>query len=170
LPSLNNPQIRLMRRGQVYGISAKRVMTDPRLDTVLRAGDKVVIEEDPRYFLSLGAAANEALHPFPRDDLSALDAMSVIGGVSDSRADPKGILILREYPETALRNDGTGPHESRVVFVLDLTSADGLFSARKFPIRSGDLIYVTESAVTSTQTVFNLISSLFVVSNQASNL
>ena len=169
-PSLTNPQVRLMRGGRVYGIAAARLMADPRFDTVLRGGDKVVIEEDRRYFLSLGAAAQEAMHPFPRDDLSALDAMSVIGGVSDSRADPKGILILREYPETALRDDGTGPRRGRVVFVLDLTSADGLFSARKFPIRSGDLIYATESAVTSTQTVFNLISSLFVVTNQASDL
>jgi polysaccharide biosynthesis/export protein len=53
-----------------------------------------------------------------------------------------------------------------VVFTLDLTSADGLFSAGQFRIHSGDLVYATESPVTRAQTILSLIGSAFGVAAQ----
>ena len=41
----------------------------------------------------------------------------------------------------------------------DLTTADGLFSAGEFRILSGDLVYATESPVTSASTVFGILGS-----------
>ncbi len=169
-PALNNPQITLMRGGSVYGTSIDRLFEDPRLDATLRGGDRVIVEADERYFLSLGAAGTEAMHPFPRDVVTALDALSIVGGVSDSRADPQGILILRAYPSSAVRADGSGPPHQRVVFTLDLTSADGLFSAGQFRILSGDLVYATESPVTAAQTIMALIGSGFGLVGRATAL
>lgn len=155
-----NPQIKLMRGAQIYGIALKRVFDDPALDTTLVGGDRIIIEDDDRYFLSLGAAGSEALHKFPKAHVTALDALSIIGGVSDARADPQGILILREYASSAVRADiHKGPPQTRVVFTIDLTQADGLFSAGKFQIQPKDLIYATESPVTSAQTVFGILGS-----------
>jgi polysaccharide export outer membrane protein len=159
--SLNNPQVTLMRGGQLYGTSVERLFRDPRLDTTLRGGDRVIVEADDRYFLSLGAAGSEAMHRFPKDTVTALDALSIVGGVSEARADPQGVLILRGYPSSVVRADGSGPPHTRVVFTIDLTSADGLFSAGQFRILSGDLIYATESPVTSAQTIMTLIGSGF---------
>jgi polysaccharide export outer membrane protein len=48
-----------------------------------------------------------------------------------------------------------------VVFTIDLTSSDGLFSAGAFAINSQDTVLVTESPVNTAQTVFSLIGSLF---------
>ncbi len=159
--ALNNPQIRLIRGDDIYGTSVDRLFANPDLDTTLRGGDKVIVQADDRYFLSLGAAGSEAVHPFTKDRFSALEALSIIGGVSDTRADPQGILVLRQYPASALRQDGTGPSQDRVVFALDLTSADGLFSAGQFRILSGDLVYATESPVTRAQTILSLIGNAF---------
>lgn len=159
--ALNNPRIRLQRGDRIYGTSVERLLETPRLNTTLVGGDRVYVEADDRRFLSLGAAGQEAVHPFPRDRLSALEAMSIIGGVSDSRANIQGILVLRRYPQSAVRADRTGPAHARTVFVIDLTTADGLFSAGEFLIRDGDLVYVTESPLTGTQTIFNLIGSAF---------
>lgn len=169
-PALVNPQIRLRRAGRIYGTSVARLYADPGLDTLLHGGDQVIVEQDPRQFLSLGAAGQQSHHRFPQDRVTALDAMAIIGGVDSRRADPGGILILREYPDSALRTDGTGPALPRVVFTLDLTSADGLFSARNFDIHAGDLVLVTESPITSAQTIFGLIGSVFGVANQTANL
>ncbi len=169
-PALNNPQIRLMRHGQIYGTSISRLYSEPHLDTRLHGGDRVIVENDDRYFLSLGAASSQAQHAFPQDIVSALDAISIIGGVNSSRADPEGILILREYPNEALRPGMRGPRQEQVVFTLDLTTADGLFSARNFRIQSGDLVLATESPVNSVQTVFSLVGSVFGLANTASNL
>jgi len=166
--TLKNPQIRLMRGGSIYGTSVARLFAEPSLDTTLRGGDKVIVQEDSRYFLSLGAAGSEAIQPFTKDTVSALDALSIIGGISDSRADPKGILILREYPQKAVAglSGKPGPDKAQVVFALDLTSADGLFSARNFRINPGDLVLATESPVTKAQTIFGLIGSSFGLARQ----
>ena len=167
---LVNPQVRLIRGGDIYGTSVARLFESPNLDTLLHGGDQVYVEEDRRYFLSLGAAGTQSQHLFPQDRVTALDAMSIIGGVNSSRGDPGGILILREYPDSAVRPDARGPDQARVVFTLDLTSADGLFSARNFRIHPGDLVLVTESPITSAQTIFGLIGSAIGLANQGSNL
>lgn len=167
-PGLRNPQLRLVRGSTIYGISARRLMEDPRFDTVLRGGDKVIVEEDSRYFLSLGAASQQNQIHFPQDDVSALDAMALLGGVAAARANPEGILIMRDYPDRALRADGSGPDRRRMVFTLDLTTADGLFSARKFRIEPGDLVLVTESPINSLRTVLGLIGQGVGLANAAS--
>ncbi|SEN47885.1 polysaccharide export outer membrane protein [Loktanella fryxellensis] len=178
IPELSNPQVRLFRGSQAYGIGLDRLFEDPALDTVVQGGDRIVVTADDRYFLSLGAAANEALHPFPKASVTALDAMSIVGGVAEARGNPQAILILREYPASAVRAvapaDGqtgpvfssAGPPQERVVFTIDLTKADGLFSAGTFQIQPGDLVYVTESPLGAANTVVGLFGNLILASNR----
>ena len=155
---MTNPQVRLLRDGRVYRIALERLTEDPRLDTILRGGDTVSIEEDKRRFIALGAAGQQNLIPFDRDRITALDAVSMIGGVSATRGAPGGILVLREYPESAVRPDAVeGPDRSRVVFTMNLTNADGLFSARHFKIAPDDLVLVTEAPITSVRTILSLV-------------
>jgi polysaccharide export outer membrane protein len=163
--SLTNPQVRLQRNGRMFGISADRLFNSPNLDTTLVGGDKIFVQDDDRTFLSLGAAGTEAVHPFPTDTVTALEALSIIGGVTDNRANPKGILILRQYPLANITTDRSGPDHPRTVFTLDLTTADGLFSADQFEIQSGDLIYVTESPITAAQSIFGLLGSVIGLNN-----
>lgn len=164
---LNNPQIRLVRGGAIYGTSVDELLNHPRLDTLLRGGDRVFVEADARYFLSFGAAGREDLHIFTKDHVSAMDAVAIMGGLQDHRADPRGLLILREYPGSALRAGVRGPRQTRVVFALDLTSPDGLFSARKFQINPDDLVMVTESPINDALTISNLIGNFFGVFSAA---
>lgn len=165
--NLNNPQIRLMRNGQIYGTSVDKLLNDPRLDTLLRGGDRVFLEEDERYFLSFGATGEEDLHIFTKDEMSAMDAVSIMGGFQDNKADPKGLLILREYSASATRAGVRGPRQTRVVFTLDLTTADGLFSARTFRINPDDLVMATESPINDALTVSNVIGNFFGVFSRA---
>lgn len=169
-PGLRNPVVRLIRDGRSYEIRAESLTANPRLNTTLRGDDKVVIESDKRYFTALGATGREMLVYFDRETYTAMEALSVIGGLSDSRADLKSVLVLRDYPAKALRKDGTGPEQQQVVFVFDLTSADGLFAARKFQINPDDTVFATEALVTSARTVLGLIGSVVGISNTASNL
>ena len=163
---MRNPRVRLLRGTKTYVASVAQLYTDPALDTTLRGGDKVIVAEDTRYFLSLGAAGKESQFYFEKDNVSALDAMSTIGGIADTRADPQGILILREYPESAVRSDGQGPTRTRTIFTIDLTSADGLFSAGNFQINPGDLVLVTESPINSVEKIFSLIGSVVGISKR----
>ena len=165
-PEMNNPQIRLFRGASVYGTSVARLFQNPDLDTTLVGGDRVIVEEDKRTYLSLGATGSEARHAFVSDHMTALDALATVGGVSDTRADPKGVLILRNYPNSAVRHDLSGPPKDRVVFTIDLTTADGLFSAGEFALMPDDLVYATESPVTAAVTVFGLLGSAIGLANR----
>ena len=168
--ALENPQIRLQRGSKLYGVSMDQLLDRPELNTTLRGGDKVFVEADKRYFLSLGATGKETRVYFPQNRVSALDALSLIGGLFDARANAKGILILRQYPTSALRADGTGPVNTRTIFTLDLTTADGLFSAGEFRMRPGDLIYATESPLGPVGTIIGLVGSVFGLANTATSV
>jgi polysaccharide export outer membrane protein len=168
--TVKNPQLRLQRGDTTYGISLGRVMKDTALNIGVRGGDRMFVETDERYFLSLGAAGSRAQHYFPQDRVSALDAMSIIGGLAPARADAKGILVLRAYSPGDVRADGSGPRHERTIFTIDLTSADGLFSAGEFTIQPGDLIYVTESPLIGTKNVLSMIGAIFGLAVDANKL
>ena len=169
-PTLINPQIRLQRGDHTYGIAVSRLLEDASLNTTLAGGDRVYVEADKRYFLSQGAAGRRAQIPFPQAEVSALDALSIIGGLSPDRANAQGILILRAYPQNSVRQDGRGPPNARTIFTIDLTSADGLFSAGQFAIDDGDLIYVTESPLPSARNIFGVIGTVFGLGRQGVSL
>ncbi len=158
--NLRNPLVRLIREDQTYEIRAERLFANASRNVLLRGGDKIVVEEDNRYFTSLGATGTEQLVYFSKEQITALESLSLIGGLTDSRANPKGVLVLRDYAPRQLRQDGRGPSHPQVVFTLDLTSADGLFAARNFQIQPGDTVLATESPVTGVQTVVGLLGSL----------
>lgn len=167
--NLRNPLVRLIRGGNTYEIRSDRLFSDSSYNPILRGGDMVFVEPDRRYFTALGATGKEELVYFSADNITVIEAMSQIGGLSDTRADPKGVMILRSFPSAALRQDGSGPTHSDVIFVFDLTSADGLFAARKFAIQPKDTVYVTESPVVAAQSVFRLVGTVFGLADRLSN-
>ncbi|UYV36875.1 polysaccharide export protein [Rhodobacteraceae bacterium D3-12] len=157
--SLRNPLVRLIRGSKTYEIRADDLFANASKNVVVRGNDKVLVEEDKRYFTALGATGREELIYFEKEQISALEAMSIIGGLSESRANPKGVLVLRDYSERQLRSDGKGPAMQQVVFTFDLTTADGLFAARKFEINPRDTVLATESPVTAAQTIMGLLGA-----------
>jgi len=52
---------------------------------------------------------------------------------------------------------------------VDLTTADGLFSAGQFAVYPNDTVLVTESPIGNVRTVLSLIGSAFGLVNTASN-
>jgi polysaccharide export outer membrane protein len=162
---LNTPNVRLVRGGETYGVPFKRLLEEPRLNTTMRGGDRVYVVDDDRKFISLGATGSQSIFDFPETEFSALEALALIGGVNAGTANPEGILIMREYESSAVKNGTAGPPKERVVFTIDLTSADGLFSAGKFMLEGGDLIYGTESALGPALTLVSLTRTFSSFSN-----
>ena len=69
---IENPQVKLIRGHKIYRTSISTLYDNPKKDTRLRGGDKVIVEEDRRYFLSLGAAGREAQFKFNRETVNSL--------------------------------------------------------------------------------------------------
>ncbi|WGH77265.1 polysaccharide biosynthesis/export family protein [Jannaschia ovalis] len=156
-PGLGNPRVLLRRGGAVYRAPLADLVAGHGGAARLAGGDTLMIEADDRYFLSIGAAGSEAMHPFPREAPSALDALAAMGGVDAARGNPAGILVLRDYTGAA----AAPPEGARIVFTLDLTAAEGLFAAGRFPVRSGDLFYVSESPIGGARAVLSLVGAVF---------
>ena len=94
--------------------------------------------------------------------MSALEAVAAAGGLDGRSADPTGIFIFRQEPAEVAsrvlgRTDLVGPQ--RMAYLIDLTSAAGLFSAREFVIRDEDTIYVTEAPLASWSRVLAVATS-----------
>ena len=153
-----NPQVQITRGSQVYRRPLEFVFHHPQNDPPLQGGDRVLIQADRRSFKALGAAGREEIVAFDADDVSALRAISLMGGMADTRADPRGILVLRRYPEqVSARADG--PDHPRVVFSFDLTHASGLFVADEFLLADEDIVMATQAPATSVERVLSLMGA-----------
>ncbi|PTX01646.1 polysaccharide export outer membrane protein [Pararhodobacter aggregans] len=146
-PNLRNPLVRVNRAGSAMAIPARELFSNPANDIQMRGGDRVMVEEDHRNFVALGAAGRQEVVYFERERISVLDGISSMGGLVSNRANLEGVMILRQYPAGAVRSDGPYPRQREVIFTFDLTTADGLFAAEGFQIESGDVVLATESAL-----------------------
>jgi polysaccharide export outer membrane protein len=146
-----DPQTAIVRvtRGREMGkVWLLDLYSNPELDIALRAGDKITVEEDTRTFTALGATGSQQLVDFKSQNLSAIEAIATVGGLSTSAADPTGVFVFRNEP-AEIANSVLGradlQGDQRFVYVLDLTQPTGMFEARDFLIRDGDTVYVTEA-------------------------
>ena len=166
-------QVRVTRGKTTRKIWLQDLYENPGADIALRPGDKIIVEEDRRAYVALGATGTQTRVPFDTQTLSALEAIAQVGGLNTSLADPTGVFVFRNEPDVIAnkvlgRNDLTG--DQRMVYVLDLTQPMGMFHARDFVIRDGDTVYVTEApyvqwtktigAITGTATAADTFSSL----------
>ena len=145
-PSLRNPLVRLNRGGRGYAVPAGVLFAEPSRDIMLRGGDRILVEEDQRNFIALGASGNQEVVYFAREEITALDALSSVGGLSASRANLRGLMVLREYPESVVGR-ANGPTKENVIFTFNLSNAEGLFAASNFHIAPGDVVLATESTL-----------------------
>jgi polysaccharide biosynthesis/export protein len=153
--------IRVTRGSHTGKVWLKDLYENPALDIALRPGDRIVVEEDSRSFIALGATGGQSLVPFQSESLSALEAIATVGGLSTMSADPTGVFVLRDEDEAVAnavlgRTDLIG--DQRVIYVLDLTDPTGLFEARDFQIRDGDTLYVTEAPFVQWQKTLGAIT------------
>lgn len=162
--------VRVTRGGRTGQVWLEDLYANPALDIALRPGDRIVVEEDTRAFVALGATGAQSRVPFETQTLSAIEAIATVGGLSTNLADPTGVFVLRNEPAEIAnavlgRNDLVG--DQRMVYVLDLTAPTGIFEARDFLIRDGDTVYVTEAPFVQWQKTLGAITG---TANAASSL
>ena len=150
-----------VKRGRESG---KVWLTDlyfnPTYDIALRPGDVIMVEEDQRSFTALGALGGQTKVPLGNEQISAIEAIAMVGGLQTVTADPTGVFVLRDEPaqvaSAVLGQPISGTQ--RMAYVLDLTRPNGLFLARDFLIRDGDTVYVTEAPYVQWQKILGAIT------------
>lgn len=150
-----------VKRGNSSGkVWLRDLYSNSRNDIALRPGDVILVEEDQRSFTALGALGGQTKVPLGNEEINAIEAVAMVGGLSTLLADPKGVFIMRTEPQSIARavlgrNDIYG--DQRVAYVLNLTRPDGMFVARDFVVRDGDTVYVTEAPFVQWQKIMNSI-------------
>lgn len=141
-------------------------------DIALRPGDIILVEEDQRSFTSLGALGGQTVVPLGNDTINAVEAIALVGGLNSALADPTGVFILRDEPESVARRvlGRSVNGRQRLAYVLDLTRPNGLFLARDFFIRDEDTIYVTEAPYVQWQKTIGAITGSLSSANAAASL
>ncbi|MFN3643807.1 MAG: polysaccharide biosynthesis/export family protein [Gemmobacter sp.] len=165
--------VRVTRGGQTGQIWLQDLWDNPALDIALRPGDRIVVEQDRRAFVALGATGTQTRVPFDTQTLSAIEAIAQVGGLNTNFADPTGVFVFRNEPAeianlVLARDDLRG--DQRFVYVLDLTQPTGMFQARDFVIRDGDTVYVTEAPFTQFQKVLSAITGTTAAAGSISTL
>lgn len=153
-----------VRRGSEVGeIWFQDLLDNPSNDIPLRAGDKIVLEKDERYFISMGNTGQRRIS-FETHNPTVLEALAAVGGLRANSSNAKGIFVFREEPASIAnrvlgRSDLIGPQQ--FAYLVDLTSQSSMFVAGKFPIRDEDTIYVTEAPYVKWRTLlFTVIGGL----------
>ncbi|WP_424833235.1 polysaccharide biosynthesis/export family protein [Ruegeria sp.] len=140
--------VTVIRNGSKGTIWYEDLFRNPATDIALRGGDRILVEEDSRSYIALGATGGQSRVSFESQDLSALEALAQVGGLQSLSSDPTGIFVLRKERQEVARNVMGRPElqgDQRMIYLLNLTAPNGLFVARDFVIRDDDTIYVTEA-------------------------
>lgn len=165
--------VRVTRAGRTGKVWLQDLYDNPKLDIALRSGDQIVVERDTRSFTALGATGQQSRVQFETKNLSAIEAIATVGGLSTGTADPTGVFILRNEPAEIAnavlgRTDLIGTQ--RMAYVLDLTQPTGMFEARDFLVRDGDTVYVTEAPYVQWQKSLSAITGTAGAANQLGNV
>jgi polysaccharide export outer membrane protein len=159
----------LQRGGQNYRALLSDILLDPAQNIELEGGDNVIITRQPKYFLALGAEAESATltqldqrFPFGDTQLSLADAIARSGGLADSIANPAAVFLFRFEKTAVLRQLGVAVPANAgptlpTVYRADFANASTLFLANEFPMQDGDIIYISDSALTSYQKFLSVI-------------
>ena len=153
--------VTLIRGGHSGTIFLDDLYRNPALDIALRNGDRILVEQDERFFTALGATGAQTKVPFDTQTISSVEALAIVGGLMPQLADPTGVFVFRDESEAiaekVLGRDVIGPQ--RIVYLLDLTSPNGVFTARDFQIRTEDTVYVTEAPYTQFSKVLGAVTA-----------
>ncbi len=166
-------QITVLRGNSTGQIWFQDLYDDPSLDIALRGGDRILVEEDTRAFTALGATGTQSRVNFFSKDLSAIEALAQVGGLTPTNSDPTGVFVFRNEADT-IANSVLGRQDlegaQRMVYVLDLTKPNGMFMARDFVIRDGDTLYVTEAPITTWDKTISAITGTLSSADTLSSL
>lgn len=161
---VNEIYVVLQRGGVTERVPLARVTEDPRENIYMRPGDVVSLVRDPQTFLVSGAANGNAEVPFGNDTISLAQALSKVGGLSDLRADARGVFVFR-YENPALlrsiRPDSAllqGQARVPVVYRLNLQEPNNLFLQQRFQIANRDLIFISNAPTVEVQKAVDIFN------------
>lgn len=163
---VNKTTIQISRGDRTTALPLEQIIRDPRQNVRLAAGDVVTAYFQPYSFISLGATGATSEVAFEGTGITLAQALGRVGGLRDDRANARGVFIFRLEEPAALdpvaaagvrtTPDGKVP----VIYRVDLSNPASFFIAQSFPVRNGDVLYVSNAPASDLQKFVNIVSSM----------
>jgi polysaccharide biosynthesis/export protein len=154
-------RVQLTRGGVSLSVPMLDVLHDPKQNIRLHPGDNLVVTAQPESFTAFGALLHSAQLNFDAEQISLNEAMGKANGMDDTRADPRGVFLMRFEPRSIAEQVGTAPTGGDivpVVYWINLEKAGSFFLAQDFQLRDHDVLYVANADTTQLQKFLNLLS------------
>jgi polysaccharide biosynthesis/export protein len=136
--SANQLQVVVRRHGQVI-LTTQFSDLLAGGDIAVQKGDEIVVRPNSRIFTVLGAVLRSGNVEMSKHNLTLLEALGQVGGLSDVRANKTGVYVFR------MGDLETNPTARARVFRLDLFQPVSIFVAQQFGLQARDVIYVTNA-------------------------
>lgn len=134
----NQLEVVLRRNGQII-LQSQYSDLLAGADIGLQKNDEIVVRPNARMFTVLGAVVKAGNVDMPKHTISLLEAMGMVGGLNDARANKTGVYVFRMGD---LQNNPTARAR---VFRLDLYQPVSIFIAQQFPVQPKDVVYITNA-------------------------
>jgi polysaccharide export outer membrane protein len=108
-------------------------------DVGIQKGDEIVVRPNSHTFTVLGAVAKAGNVALTKANMTLLEALGEVHGLSDERANKTGVYVFR------MGDIQDNPNARARVFRLDLMQPVSIFVAQQFGMQANDVIYVTNA-------------------------
>ena len=127
------------------------------------AGDSLLLSRTPQRLVALGAVLQSGEQVFRKHPLSLTGALGQALGLDAQRSDAKGVYLFRREPADLARRYGVrllaeDRDTAPIVFQLNLQVPQSFFAMNSFPVRPGDILYVSQVHLADAQTFFQILS------------
>lgn len=142
-------RLSLSRNGKITTFSLRELLQYGRWnnDIILQHGDALhVPHNDFDKVFVLGEVNRPQSLFIGRDGLTLAEGLASSNGINESRADGRGIYVLRNTGIT--RNDAGKLVYTGTAFHLNAAQATGFMLADQFPLQARDVVYVAPAPIT----------------------
>jgi polysaccharide export outer membrane protein len=155
--------VQVTRGDRTVTMPLQSVVRDARQNIILQRDDVITALYQPFSFTVLGAAGRNEEVRFEGIGLSLSQALGRIGGLQDQRADPQGVFVFRWEDSERMRllaPQATLPTgRVPVIYRADLKQPQTFFAAQNFPMRNGDVVFISNSPAADFQRFVNILAS-----------
>lgn len=155
LPSAQ-AEVVVRRQGQVI-LTAQYSELLAGSDIGVQKNDEIVVRPNSRIFTVLGAVQKSGNFELTKPNLTLLEALGQVGGLSDERANKTGVFVFR------LGDIQNIPGARARVFRLDLGQPVSIFVAQQFGMQTRDVVYVTNAPLYEYNKILSAVYRTFSV-------
>ena len=140
--------VQLTRNKKNSQIPLSLVLSNPKFNIHLQQNDIITLINKPSSFISMGATGSTREVRFEAIGINLSQALSRIGGLTDNKANAKGVFVFR-YQDKLLTNNKK--ETIPTIYQIDLTNPNSFFIMKNFQVQNNDIVYVASAPIVELQ-------------------